>query len=253
MIRHQFGQVRARQRAVVPPRGHHLCRADPAAGLATPAKPAPPVSGASTSCRPATASPASRGLPRGLHRESSYARRAVEQEDLTRAAAILDGAVDRPVRGRRRARSRPSSTATARPATLARRAGERVLAGSATPIDGHRGRLQRRLPERHGGAGVRAERQAPARLRRARESRVPGTAPQPVAGTGTVQVSSAPRTRPGRCATCRWSSPRMAEPGRAVGVVGVLGPTRMAYAQAIGTVRFVSTLMNELAAAHLIA
>ena len=36
------------------------------------------------------------------------------------------------------------------------------------------------------------------------------------------------------------------EPGRAVGVVGVLGPTRMAYPQAIGTVRFVSTLMNEL-------
>ena len=29
-------------------------------------------------------------------------------------------------------------------------------------------------------------------------------------------------------------------PGRAVGVVGVLGPTRMAYPQAIGTVRFVS-------------
>jgi heat-inducible transcriptional repressor len=34
--------------------------------------------------------------------------------------------------------------------------------------------------------------------------------------------------------------------GRAVGVVGVLGPTRMAYAQAIGTVSFVSSLMNEL-------
>ena len=32
----------------------------------------------------------------------------------------------------------------------------------------------------------------------------------------------------------------------AVGVVGVLGPTRMAYPQAIGTVRFVSTLLNEL-------
>jgi len=31
-----------------------------------------------------------------------------------------------------------------------------------------------------------------------------------------------------------------------LGVVGVLGPTRMAYSQAIGTVRFVSTLMNEL-------
>ncbi len=36
------------------------------------------------------------------------------------------------------------------------------------------------------------------------------------------------------------------QPGRAVGVVGVLGPTRMAYPQAIGTVRFISGLMNEL-------
>ena len=35
-------------------------------------------------------------------------------------------------------------------------------------------------------------------------------------------------------------------PGRAIGVVGVLGPTRLAYPQAIGSVRFVSGLMNEL-------
>jgi heat-inducible transcriptional repressor len=34
--------------------------------------------------------------------------------------------------------------------------------------------------------------------------------------------------------------------GRAMGVVGVLGPTRMSYPHAIGTVRFVSGLMNEL-------
>jgi heat-inducible transcriptional repressor len=33
---------------------------------------------------------------------------------------------------------------------------------------------------------------------------------------------------------------------RAVGVVGVLGPTRLAYPEAIGTVRFISGLMNEL-------
>jgi heat-inducible transcriptional repressor len=32
----------------------------------------------------------------------------------------------------------------------------------------------------------------------------------------------------------------------AVGVVGVLGPTRLAYPEAIGTVRFISGLMNEL-------
>ncbi len=35
-------------------------------------------------------------------------------------------------------------------------------------------------------------------------------------------------------------------PGSVLGVVGVLGPTRMSYPQAIGTVRFVSGLMNEL-------
>ena len=35
-------------------------------------------------------------------------------------------------------------------------------------------------------------------------------------------------------------------PGRALGVVGVLGPTRMSYPNAIGTVAFVSGLMDEL-------
>jgi heat-inducible transcriptional repressor len=34
--------------------------------------------------------------------------------------------------------------------------------------------------------------------------------------------------------------------GHAIGVVGVLGPTRMPYAQAIASVEFVSGLMNEL-------
>ena len=35
-------------------------------------------------------------------------------------------------------------------------------------------------------------------------------------------------------------------PGRAIGVVGILGPTRMSYPHAIGTVSFISGLMNEL-------
>jgi heat-inducible transcriptional repressor len=35
-------------------------------------------------------------------------------------------------------------------------------------------------------------------------------------------------------------------PGRAVGVVGVLGPTRMAYPHAISSVRYVSGLINEM-------
>jgi len=36
------------------------------------------------------------------------------------------------------------------------------------------------------------------------------------------------------------------QPGRAMGVVGVLGPTRMSYRHAIGTVSFVSGLLDEL-------
>ena len=59
------------------------------------------------------------------------------------------------------------------------------------------------------------------------------------------------RTVPIACAYDIRVGPRtpttpIARPGRAIGVVGVLGPTRMSYAQAIGTVRFVSGLMNEL-------
>jgi heat-inducible transcriptional repressor len=67
-----------------------------------------------------------------------------------------------------------------------------------------------------------------------------------VAGSGRVQVFIGGEN----------DSPEMHEvslvlapygrPGRAVGVVGILGPTRMSYPHAIGTVRFVSGLMNEL-------
>jgi heat-inducible transcriptional repressor len=40
------------------------------------------------------------------------------------------------------------------------------------------------------------------------------------------------------------------EPDRALGLLGVLGPTRMPYPRAIPTVRYLSTLMNELMASH---
>ena len=39
------------------------------------------------------------------------------------------------------------------------------------------------------------------------------------------------------------------EPDRALGLLGVLGPTRMAYPRAIPTVRYLATLMNELISA----
>ncbi len=40
------------------------------------------------------------------------------------------------------------------------------------------------------------------------------------------------------------------EPDRALGLLGVLGPTRMPYPRAIPTVRYLSTLMNELLASQ---
>jgi heat-inducible transcriptional repressor len=67
-----------------------------------------------------------------------------------------------------------------------------------------------------------------------------------VAGSGRVQVfiggeNDSPEMRDVSLVLAPYG-----RPSRAVGVVGVLGPTRMSYPHAIGTVRFVSGLMNEL-------
>lgn len=67
-----------------------------------------------------------------------------------------------------------------------------------------------------------------------------------VAGTGTVRVFIGSENPAEEMADVSLVLAPYGHPGRAVGVVGVLGPTRMAYPQAIGTVRFVSGLMNEL-------
>ena len=67
-----------------------------------------------------------------------------------------------------------------------------------------------------------------------------------IAGTGQVEVFIGTENGPEDMRDVSLVLAPYGEPGRAVGVVGVLGPTRMAYPQAIGTVRFVSGLMNEL-------
>ncbi|HEX5827097.1 MAG TPA: heat-inducible transcriptional repressor HrcA [Candidatus Limnocylindrales bacterium] len=67
-----------------------------------------------------------------------------------------------------------------------------------------------------------------------------------VAGTGTVRVFIGSENPAEDMADVSLVLAPYGHPGHAVGVVGVLGPTRMAYPQAIGTVRFVSGLMNEL-------
>ncbi len=67
-----------------------------------------------------------------------------------------------------------------------------------------------------------------------------------VAATGRVQVYIGHENGPPEMRDVSLVLAPYGRPGRAVGVVGVLGPTRMRYPQAIGTVRFVSGLMNEL-------
>jgi heat-inducible transcriptional repressor len=67
-----------------------------------------------------------------------------------------------------------------------------------------------------------------------------------VAGSGQVHVFIGHENQPLEMRDVSLVLAPYGRPGRAVGVVGVLGPTRMSYSQAIGTVRFVSGLMNEL-------
>jgi heat-inducible transcriptional repressor len=67
-----------------------------------------------------------------------------------------------------------------------------------------------------------------------------------VAGSGRVQVFIGRENQPVEMREVSLVLAPYGRPGRAIGVVGVLGPTRMSYPQAIGTVRFVSGLMNEL-------
>ena len=67
-----------------------------------------------------------------------------------------------------------------------------------------------------------------------------------VADAGRIQIYIGHENRPVEMRDVSLVLAPYGRRGRAIGVVGVLGPTRMSYPQAIGTVRFVSGLMNEL-------
>jgi heat-inducible transcriptional repressor len=73
-----------------------------------------------------------------------------------------------------------------------------------------------------------------------------GSLVRQLASTGDVQVLIGTENEAAEMQDVSLVLATYGQPGRALGVVGVLGPTRMAYPQAIGTVRFVSGLMNEL-------
>jgi len=73
-----------------------------------------------------------------------------------------------------------------------------------------------------------------------------GSLVESVAEAGCIQVFIGHENRPIEMRDVSLILAPYGRVGRAVGVVGVLGPTRMPYAQAIASVEFVSGLMSEL-------
>ena len=248
MIRHQFGQVQHASEQWFRLAATTLATANRTAGLATQAKPRAAhvrrLDLVSISERLASLIIVFR--EGALRQVLVTLAEPVEQEDLTRAAVILDGLMaGRTAVDAERALARIDGDGPI--GTLVRRVGERVLAAvrdyDATGI------------EEVFSDGLLHVMEAPEfersdKLRRvfaALENRAYlGELLDRVAGTGAVQVFIGAENAPEEMRDVSLVLAPYGEPGRAVGVVGVLGPTRMAYPQAIGTVRFVSTLMNEL-------
>ena len=73
-----------------------------------------------------------------------------------------------------------------------------------------------------------------------------GSLVEAVARAGTIQIFIGHENRPLEMQDVSLVLAPYVRVGHAIGVVGVLGPTRMPYAQAIASVEFVSGLMNEL-------
>jgi len=248
MIRHQFGQVQHASEQWFRLAATTLASANRTAGLATQAKPRAAhvrrLDLVSISDRLASLIIVFR--EGALRQVLVTLSEPVEQEDLTRAAVILDGLMaGRTAVDAERALGRIDGDGPI--GTLVRRVGERVLAAvrdyDATGI------------EEVFSDGLLHVMEAPEfersdKLRRvfaALENRAYlGELLDRVSGRGTVQVFIGAENAPEEMRDVSLVLAPYGEPGRAVGVVGVLGPTRMGYAQAIGTVRFVSTLMNEL-------
>jgi heat-inducible transcriptional repressor len=250
MIRHQFGQVQHASEQWFRLAATILAGANQMAAIATPAKPR------AAHVRRIDLVSISERLASLIivFREGALRQVLVnlpepsEQEDLTRAAVILDGLMaGRTAVDADRALSRIDG---AGPITaLVQRVGERVVA-TVREYDAT-------LIEEVFSDGLLHVMAAPEfdrsdKLRRvfaALENRAYlGELFDSIEGTGRVQAFIGAENGPEEMRDVSLVLASYGEPGQAVGVVGVLGPTRMAYPTAIGTVRFVSGLMNELVA-----
>ena len=250
MIRHQFGQVQHASEQWFRLAATILAAANRTAAIVTPAKPRTAhvrrIDLVSISDRLASLIIVFR---EGAVRQVLVTLPATtEQEDLTRAAVILDGIMaGRTAADADRALSRIDATGPI--GSLVQLVGQRVLAAvrdyDASPIeevfsDGLLNVMD--APEFDRSDKLR-------RVFAALENRsYLGDLFDSIAGTGRVQAFIGTENGPEEMRDVALVLASYGEPSRAVGVVGVLGPTRMSYRQAIGTVRFVSGLMNELVA-----
>jgi len=250
MIRHQFGQVQHASEQWFRLAATTLAAANRTAGLATAAKPR------AAHVRRIDVVSISERLASLIivFREGALRQVLVtldgptEQEDLTRAAVILDGLMaGRTAIDAERAVARIDGDGPI--GSLVHHLGDRVIAAvkdydSAVIEEVFSDGLLHVMAE--------PEFERSDKLRRvfaALENRAYlGELFDSIAGTNRVQVFIGAENGPEEMRDVSLVLASYGEPGRAVGVVGVLGPTRMAYPQAIGTVRFVSGLMNELVA-----
>jgi heat-inducible transcriptional repressor len=250
MIRHQFGQVQHASEQWFRLAATTLAAANRTAGLATPAKPRAAhvrrIDVVSISERLASLIIVFR--EGALRQVLVTLSGPTEQEDLTRAAVVLDGLMaGRTAADAERAIARIDGSGPI--GALVQHLGERVTAAVRD--------YDSALIEEVFSDGLLHVMAAPEfdrsdKLRRvfaALENRAYlGELFDSIAGTNRVQVFIGAENGPEEMRDVSLVLASYGEPGRAVGVVGVLGPTRMAYPQAIGTVRFVSGLMNELVA-----
>jgi heat-inducible transcriptional repressor len=250
MIRHQFGQVQHASEQWFRLAATTLAAANRTAGLATPAKPRAAhvrrIDVVSISERLASLIIVFR--EGALRQVLVTLSGPTEQEDLTRAAVVLDGLMaGRTAADAERAIARIDGSGPI--GALVQLLGERVTAAVRD--------YDSAVIEEVFSDGLLHVMAAPEfdrsdKLRRvfaALENRAYlGELFDSIAGTNRVQVFIGAENGPEEMRDVSLVLASYGEPGRAVGVVGVLGPTRMAYPQAIGTVRFVSGLMNELVA-----
>lgn len=248
MIRHQFGQVQHASEQWFRLAATTLAAANRAAGLATPAKPRAAhvrrIDLVSISDRLASLiivfrEGAIRQVLVGLAEPA-------EQEALTRAAVILDELMaGRTAADAERAVGKIDGSGAI--GGLVRRIGERIIAAIRE--------YDSTVIEEVFSDGLLHVMAAPEFARSEKLRRVFTALANrnylaelldEVVGTGAVQVFIGTENGPDEMHDVSLVLAAYGEPGGAVGVVGVLGPTRMAYPQAIGTVRFVSGLMNEL-------